>query len=314
MAAARPALIGVDWGTTSLRAYLIAHDGAILDRSEAAAGILSVEDGRFAETLAASVGPWRAGATVPPILLSGMIGSRQGWREAPYVATPATGVSLARGLLAVPAGTLGTVHIVPGVEARDSSGDPDVMRGEETQILGALALQGGMSRRLVLPGTHSKWVTIENGAITAFTTYMTGELYAALKGHTILGRMMTDGPPSERGFLAGIAAARAAQGSTSLIARLFKVRTLGLFGRIAPEDAADYLSGLLIAEELLDARPADPVTAIGSQALVGRYQLAAKTLGITVVAAPPDCAAAGQFTIARAASLITTAAAPPPRG
>jgi 2-dehydro-3-deoxygalactonokinase len=137
------ALIGLDWGTTSLRAYRIAAGGAVLERREAARGILSVAGGAFAEALAEVADDWLAAEPRAPVLASGMIGSRQGWREVPYADCPAGAAELARGLAEVvgPGGC--TVRLVPGLQARDAGGVPDVMRGEETQILGELAARAG---------------------------------------------------------------------------------------------------------------------------------------------------------------------------
>jgi 2-dehydro-3-deoxygalactonokinase len=137
--------------------------------------------------------------------MSGMIGSRQGWVEAPYVACPAGLEEVAAGLVRTPfAGA--DVSIVPGMESA-SGGMRDVMRGEETQVFGALAGLGLPGGRFVLPGTHSKWLLAEGGRIRSFSTYMTGEIYAACKGHTILGRLMQDGPFSASAFQRGVTAA-----------------------------------------------------------------------------------------------------------
>ena len=136
------ALIGLDWGTSSLRAYRIAGNGRVLERREAPRGILAVQDGAFAEALAEAAGDWLEAEPDLPVLASGMIGSRQGWREAPYTECPAGAPELARGLVEVegPAGR--PVRIAPGLLTRDADGVPDVMRGEETQILGELGARG----------------------------------------------------------------------------------------------------------------------------------------------------------------------------
>jgi 2-dehydro-3-deoxygalactonokinase len=230
------ALIGLDWGTTSLRAYRIAAGGAVLERREAARGILSVAGGAFAEALAEVAGDWLAAEPGLPVLASGMIGSRQGWREVPYADCPA-------GAPSSPAARRGggpgdrTVRIAPGLLARDAGGVPDVMRGEETQILGELAASGASSGRFVLPGTHSKWAAAEAGRILSFATYMTGEVFDVLRRHSILGRLMRDdgAPHDPDAFRLGLDRARApepggttAAGGGRLLHDLFGARTLGL--------------------------------------------------------------------------------------
>ncbi|MCC7276080.1 MAG: 2-dehydro-3-deoxygalactonokinase, partial [Alphaproteobacteria bacterium] len=188
-ALASPALISVDWGTTSLRAYLLSAAGDVIAASESAQGIMALAGGAFAAALRAVCAGWIAGHGPLPAILSGMIGSRQGWVEAPYVSCPATLQALGDALVALEVPGFGAVRLVPGVTRRDAAGLPDVMRGEECQIFGAVALLGAASGRFLLPGTHSKLVDVEDGRIVAFRTFMTGEVFAALRGHTILGRM-----------------------------------------------------------------------------------------------------------------------------
>lgn len=302
----RPALISVDWGTSSLRAYLVTAQGSVLGRIETADGILSVTGAAFEATLEAALAPWTRDHGRLPAIMSGMIGSRQGWIEADYLRCPAGIAEITARLAMVPNGAGRTIALVPGLDTLDADGLPDVMRGEETQILGALALAGRREGRFVLPGTHSKWATAHDGAIAAFRTYMTGEVYGALKDHTILGRTMSAEHGSGEGFAAGLAAARRGAGGSSLLARLFSVRTLGLAGLLAPAEAADYLSGLLIGEELLDAAGdlASAAIVIANAGLTRRYVAAGAALGLALEPAPADCVVAGQLAIARAARLI----------
>jgi 2-dehydro-3-deoxygalactonokinase len=194
-----PALIGVDWGTSAFRAVLLDAAGNILDRRSGPHGIMTVTDGDFARVLSTQIGEWLNRARVP-VIMSGMIGSRQGWMEAPYVSAPAGLADLAAALLPVPLDAA-DVRIVPGVAVAATS-MRDVMRGEETQIFGALATSGATDGRFVLPGTHSKWVAVEGGRIAAFSTYMTGEIFAACRKHTILGRLMEEGGSSPGAFCA----------------------------------------------------------------------------------------------------------------
>jgi 2-dehydro-3-deoxygalactonokinase len=297
------ALIGIDWGTSNFRAFLLDGAGAILDRRSGAYGILAVKDGDFASVLAQQIGGWLAAKRVP-VLMSGMIGSRQGWLEAPYVTAPAGIADLAAALVPLP--FYGAdLRIVAGTEAATAS-MRDVMRGEEVQVFGALQKLGAEEGRFLLPGTHSKWVHVEGGRITAFSTYMTGELYAAARDHTILGRLMREGGEDPAIFARGVREGARPGGPGSLLHRLFGVRTAGLFGDIDPAGLSDYLSGLLIGAEIADAGPREsrPVVIIASDTLAARYQVAATELGLASEIVSPDCAAHGYLAIARLAGLL----------
>lgn len=291
-------MIVVDWGTTSFRAYRISPDGAVLDRRASPRGIMHVEGGRFADTLRAETGDWlKAGET--RVLLSGMIGSRQGWKEAPYVRCPAGAAELSAGLVDVPFDGA-QVKLIPGMSGVDASGVAEVMRGEETQIVGALAAMNG-NGLACLPGTHSKWVRIANGRIVRFTSHMTGEAFSALREHTILGRMMKNGAPNEaafnKAFLAGVARAGEPGG---LLHHLFGVRTLALTGTLAETDGAHYLSGILIGHELraeLGSASGQTVHLIGAAELVALYARAIAACGATTISHDADAAVRGLITI-----------------
>jgi 2-dehydro-3-deoxygalactonokinase len=299
---ARPCLIGVDWGTTACRAYLIAPDG--VSAQAAGAGILGIADQAFAAALAAMIAPWREAHGALPILLSGMIGSRQGWREVPYLACPAGTPDLAAALGRIDDAALGAVHVVPGLTVTHGE-MPDVMRGEETQVIGALAGGAGL---FVLPGTHSKWVEVADGRITSFRTFMTGEVYGALKEHTILGRLMQpQSAVDSQAFSRGVAEGAAQESGGALLHRLFAARTYGLFDRVPAAGLADYLSGLLIGAEIAEATraiPDRPITILGSAALAERYVAAFALLGRAAAFGPPDCAATGHYRLAQAAGLV----------
>lgn len=262
-------MIGVDWGTSSFRAYRMGPNGQVLDKASAHSGIMFVENGRFADVLRRTIQPWVNGGE-RRVLLSGMIGSRQGWVEAPYTNCPAGAADLASATIPVTYDGA-EVRIIPGVTSEES-GVPEVMRGEETQIIGALA-EFGDSGVACMPGSHSKWVRIEGGRITGFSTYMTGESFAALSGHTILGRMMkVDAPADPDALRQGLARSGDAGG---LLRHLFGVRTLGLFGRLSETSAASYLSGLLLGHEVRAALAAHDnagsVVLIGDPKLCGLY-------------------------------------------
>jgi 2-dehydro-3-deoxygalactonokinase len=269
-------MIGVDWGTTSFRAFRIARDGTIRDRRTALRGLLNVPDNRFADTLREEVGPWLA-AGEDHVLLSGMIGSRQGWMEAPYLPCPAGAAEVGAGLMAIEF-DWGQVKLVPGLSATDEAGVAEVMRGEETQVFGVLeAMAGG--GLACLPGTHSKWVRVEDRRIVGFTTHMTGEAFGALRGHTILGRMMREGPTDGAPFDAGV---RRAGEPGGLLHHIFGARSQVLAGELAETDAAAYLSGILIGHEVraaLAGRHGEVVHVIGAPELTMLYARAISAQG-----------------------------------
>jgi 2-dehydro-3-deoxygalactonokinase len=269
-------MIGVDWGTTSFRAFRIARDGTIRDRRTALRGLLNVPDNRFADTLREEVGPWLA-AGEDHVLLSGMIGSRQGWMEAPYLPCPAGAADLAAGLVAIEF-DWGQVRLVPGLSGEDEAGVAEVMRGEETQVCGVLEAMGG-GGLACLPGTHSKWVKVEGGRITGFTTHMTGEAFAALRGYTILGRMMREGPADGASFDAGVQRSGDPGG---LLHHIFGARSQVLAGRLAESESAAYLSGILIGHEVraaLAERRGEVVHVIGAPELTMLYARAISAHG-----------------------------------
>lgn len=294
MAAAEAKVVCVDWGTSSFRAYLATTDGAIIDRVESPRGILTIDRLEHEQVLAQHIGKWLAGSPRPPILMCGMIGARQGWVEAPYAACPAGLPEIAAAIIAIPTQAMGAVGLTPGLCFVERGGAPDVIRGEETQILGALAATGRADGLFVLPGTHCKWARVQDGRVVSFATYMTGEIFAALKDHTILGRLMNAPPQDGPGFGDGVAAAARLEAPGDLLHAAFMTRTLGLFDRLAPAHAADYLSGLLIGAELMSAaRDGEEALVIGSPALTARYCAAGAMLSIPLAPAPSDCALRG---------------------
>ncbi len=302
----RTALIGVDWGTSTLRAYRLDAEGDILESVQEDKGILQVEGDAFAETLEAAIGAWRGDET--PVILSGMIGSRQGWLEVPYLDVPASLDDIANALVGHPNDP--TIYFVPGL-AQDTAGQaPDVMRGEETQIVGAILDSKGR-HLLIMPGTHSKWVLVDNGQVTWFATFMTGELFSVLKDHSILGRLMAkdEGHVDDSGFKRGLLAAGSLPGG--LLQRLFTVRTLGLFKHLPEYGIEDYLSGLLIGSEINEAlsniddpRSKLSITVIGASSLTKRYLDAIAHVGLVAKIADDRAAARGHFLISQKAKLF----------
>lgn len=266
-------LVAVDWGTSSLRAARMAADGEVLDERSSPRGILTVPADGFPAVLQETCGDWQQGGSL--CLVSGMAGSRQGWREAPYCACPAGFAEVARSLAWIEPDR---IALVPGLSC-ETQGVPDVMRGEEVQVFGAMALLGRNGGSFVLPGTHSKWVQVRDGRIVSFATFMTGEVYALLRQHSILARTLpaADGALDAEAFTRGV---RYAQEAGSLLRSAISVRALALFDRMPQAALASYLSGLAIGEELRVApRPGEDVVLVGSPALTSRYALALRTLG-----------------------------------
>jgi 2-dehydro-3-deoxygalactonokinase len=301
--ASEPALIGIDWGTSSLRAFLIGAGGEVLEHVSKPLGIMHVKDGDFEGSFKDLIGPWQQAPGLP-IIASGMITSRNGWVETPYVSLPSGVQQLADALVTHKTSEGTTVTFVTGMAA-DHNGAPDVMRGEETQIIGASAL--GMSDCVfVMPGTHSKWITVRSNQIEDYSTFMTGEVFAALSKHTILGTLMEEAPFQEGAFRKGCAAGLA-EGS-NLLHDLFGVRTLPLFDKITGTMVKDYLSGLLIGAEVKGADVAQikgPVTIIGCDGLADRYEIALGIAGLKTNRAPDDIVAKGHFMIAQAAGILS---------
>jgi len=306
-------LLALDCGTSVLRAYLLGEGGAVLEERREPWGIMHLPEGGFIGALQAIAGDWRAATPGLGVIACGMVGSAQGWFEAPYVPCPAGRDALVSGLLARDAAPGLRIHIVPGV-TRD--GDrPDVMRGEETQVVGVLARAPELAAqaRLVIPGTHSKWVQVRDGRILDLHTYMTGELFALLREHSILGRPARTaiaGPEEAAGqaFERGVAAVRERPG-TGATELLFSTRTLVLKGQLKAIDSLEYLSGLLVGEELRCALagPAppngSPLVLVGDAALCQRYLRAIALFGLDAMPPIEGASPAGLWQLAHQAGL-----------
>ena len=269
-------LIAIDWGTSSLRGALLDGKGHLLEERSHPRGILTVPAGGFPALFEELFGDWMR-PTGSFCLISGMAGSKQGWLEAPYCPCPSGRVEVGNAIVEIEPGR---IAIVPGMSDMHD-GVPDVMRGEEVQIFGAMSLVGLSDGLFVLPGTHNKWVTVKRGRVSGFRTFMTGEFYALLSQHSILARTLdAQAPLDEVAFLEGVTQADNGQG---LLHNAFGARTLSLFERMSPGELASYLSGLLIGEELR-TQPLhtvrDEVVLIGAPALTARYALALQAAGI----------------------------------
>jgi 2-dehydro-3-deoxygalactonokinase len=289
-------MIAIDWGTTSFRAYRLSAEGDVLETRQAPRGILAVAAGGFAKVLEEQAGDWIA-AGGAPVVMSGMVGSRQGWVEVPYVQCPVGFNQIRASLKEVALNGNGKAWIVPGLSCIDAAGVPDVMRGEETQVLGALEDLPGDSGLVCLPGTHSKWVSVREAKIVSFTTHFTGEAFSLLQQHSLLGRMMEPGTKDETAFAEGIERSGEDGG---LLHHLFGVRTRGLFGELAAPAAASYLSGILIGHELRSAASgAQAVHFLGEPELVALYARACRYLGRESRILDPLAAARGLFALGR---------------
>ena len=303
-----PVLIAIDWGSSSFRAYLMAPNGEILDEVASGDGIGSVAAGAYPATLKRLIGRWLEAHPSLPVVASGMVGSRHGWREAAYVKCPAGPREVATQLTPVEADGR-RVHLAAGLSYVDEAAQPDVMRGEETEIFG-VADSG--ARLIVLPGSHSKWAKVNGDRVVAFKTFVTGELFAALRDHTVAGAFARAAPAKSPGeaFALGVrggAAAVACEGKSGVIGLLFGARSLPLTGGLAEDDAGEYLSGLLIGAEIGEARrffPGEEPHVAGAEALVARYLAAFEALGVSARAAPRRAAARGLFRIARDGGLL----------
>lgn len=315
-----PVLIGLDWGTSSVRAFLMDAGGEVIDQRADAHGLQNLSEAGaagFDRAFIGLCGEWLDRWPGLPVVAGGMIGSAQGWVEAPYVACPADIGLLAERASVAGSSTGTTIRIAPGVMFDPPGADPDVMRGEEIQISGALAEHPELAGRacIVLPGTHSKWAQVDGGRITRFATYMTGELFAVLCRHSILGRLMTKTPAgsgaeeADAAFAAGVRAA-ASSGPGDLPHQLFATRTLGLTRRMPHEVLGDYLSGLLIGHELVSGLAGlrgavdVPLALVGEGALCRRYQHALAALGIPPAIQLGNTAPRGLFLLALASGMI----------
>jgi 2-dehydro-3-deoxygalactonokinase len=292
----KPVLLACDWGTTNLRAWTLDEAGAVVADRDFPLGVSRLAPGEAASRFEREVRPGLDAAGLPAILC-GMVGSNLGWATVPYADCPAGLGDLAASLAAVADG----VRIVPGLRCEGLAGAPDVMRGEETQVLGWLAQNPDRrtGRHLVChPGTHAKWVLVEDGRIGRFVTAMTGELFAVLGQHSLL---KSDAPADDdAAFDEGLAAAGSGD---ALAARLFTARARVVGGRAEPESTPSYLSGLLIGAEvasvpgLLGETPKQ-VALLGDAALCGRYRRALERIGAAVETFDGEAAAiAGLFAL-----------------
>ena len=304
-------MIAVDWGSSSLRTFRLDDRGKIMEQRRSDLGVLTCQ-GQFERVLQQQIVGWND----PLIVLACMISSRQGWVEVPYVECPVTMGVIAAGMMNVEAPGLPNrrVWIVPGLICRTVAANAtDVLRGEETQLCALMAHADSMRRIVCLPGTHSKWAIVEGGRIESFFTVMTGEVFDLLRKRSLLASLMTESlePLDREAFRQGMAQAQKTGG---VLHHLFSVRTAGLTNTLKPAQLASYLSGLLIAHELLDLPWAEEVRGqsvhlIGNPALLESYRLALLELGTAVEIHPETLAAHGAHALAQHRGLLHPCAA-----
>lgn len=283
--------IAVDWGTTNLRAWAMGRDG-VQDHAASEDGMARLDRDGFEPALLRLVGPWLQAGQVTEVIACGMVGSRQGWQEAPYRAVPCVPLDGA-GTVAVPTRDARiSVRLVPGLK---QAAPADVMRGEETQVAGVLALNRGFDGVICLPGTHSKWTHVSAGEVVSFQTFMTGEMFALMSQGSVLRHGMATGGWDEAAFDSAVADALSRP--ERLGAKLFAIRAEGLIAGLTSAAARARLSGLLIGVELAAARPywlGQAVTIVGSEGLAALYARALRSQGVQPrVVAGTDAVLAG---------------------
>lgn len=290
----------IDWGSTAFRAYLVDETGKLVDKKVSDRGVFSFEGPVFEEKgfeafLAQTCGDWLTDHR--KIVMAGMIGSRNGWQEAPYLPCPVDLSALSQGLMPVDNNLGLDIRIAPGVNQVLQDRHADVMRGEEIQIFGALAKLGLTDGLVCLPGTHSKWAWVDDStgclAIHSFNTFMTGELFALLNQHSSLAGLLDKqkgAPLNERAFIDGL---ESAQQPGGLLNRLFAPRANVLSGILAPDKAYTFLSGLLIGSEFAGALAlgeAREVVFVGNETLLSLYAIAAEHFGVGFTAVDAESA------------------------
>ena len=273
--------VGINWGSTNFRAFLISSEGKAIDHYSAPAGVVALDRDGMATMMDDLVSRW-PGAR--PVYASGMIGSNVGWIEVPYVQAPAGRADLARGAVPTQIGKV-PVYIVPGVTCRRSfDGEPDILRGEEIELLGLAALHV-MDGWVAFPGTHTKWVRLENGRLLDFFTSMSGEIFDRLIAKGLLASIVVGEATEGDAFLAGVNAGRARRLGVGTL--LFGARAQVVRGLLAKPDAASYIRGLLIGSEIADALAIYPrlvnelIPMVGNGPLCRLYASALRTVGVS---------------------------------
>ncbi len=276
------ALIAVDWGTSRCRAMLLDRDGALIAETESADGIGPLGGQGHEDAFERLTAGWPR----VPVLMAGMVGSRQGWREAAYVPVPATSADLASGLRRFEGSDQRPLAIVPGLVLRSDARDGDVIRGEETQLVGLMEEEPDFAGIAILPGTHSKWAAVGGGTIRDFQTFMTGEMFELLARKSFLRHSVSeqaDDLAASPHF--ALAVRRSVVEGLPFLGAIFSVRVRQLLDGVSGDDNLAYLSGLVIGGEIAAAREAglleagQPIRIIGSRSLARAYQAAFAVAG-----------------------------------
>ncbi len=312
-------LIALDWGTSSFRAYRLGENAEVLEKRPLPWGIMNLPDtpgdlspkSGFNKAFEEACGDWLNAEPDTPVIAAGMVGSAQGWKEAAYLDVPLSAKDIGKQLTSVTTARGKTLYIIPGMLERSAL--PNVIRGEETQVIGMLDDGETADEILIgLPGTHSKWVYVQpkTQRITHFDTFMTGEVFSALSKHTILGRTMQhDGEPNDAAFLRGASVAGSAEGRAGILSNMFSSRTLGLVGELNGAEQAEYLSGLLIGHEIAAIRHKTdiktPIILIGNDKLCQRYVQTLALYGLDNVRISAQATERGLWKLAQQAHLIS---------
>lgn len=270
--------IGVDWGSSSFRAYRYDHQCQLIDKLESSTGIKHVAEGAFEQTLFALIGHWLKPGDM--VLLSGMITSRNGWIETPYVSTPAAPSSLVAHCVTREVRKI-NLYFLPGLSQIQPR--PDVLRGEELQLFGAT--QTMENALVVMPGTHSKWAQLRLGEVIAFQTIVTGELFDVLLNNTLVGQLANEKRLYTETFKDGV---KRGFESDKIISELFQCRASVLLGELTEHEVHSYLSGLLIGNEIREGltntqNDLENIVLVGSDTLCERYQSAFESLDIKAI-------------------------------
>jgi 2-dehydro-3-deoxygalactonokinase len=309
----KPCLIALDWGSTRFRGWLLDSTGIEIDSIDEEFGILNIDDSQYINVFDQLLGSWIKEHGSIPVIASGMIGSRQGWMEVPYLDCPTGTEQLARNLtyLTINSKIISnplSMAIVPGIQIFEN-GIPDVMRGEETQVAGLVWSKHKVGL-CILPGTHSKWVFINKGMIENFTTFMTGEIFALMAKHSIINRLMDGKSFNRDDFIIGCK--QSLNSSYGFLKETFSARTMGLFEKVKPKGIHSYLSGIIIGNEIKDGiniyyknlrNKEETIILNGEKSLCNLYKIAFEIAGVKVKLEKYNLATKGLFQIAQTAFL-----------
>ena len=309
----KQSLIALDWGSTRFRGWLIDPNGIEIDKIDKEFGILKINHSQYLDVFEKELGSWIKQHGSIPIIAAGMIGSRHGWMETPYLNCPTGLEQLAQNLsyLKINSKLINSplsMAIVPGIQYFEN-GIPDVMRGEETQIAG-LELSQQQVDLCILPGTHSKWVFTNKGKIESFTTFMTGEIFSIIQKNSILNRLMVGNSFNKDEFITGCN--QSLNSSFGFLKEVFSARTMAIFDKVNPKGIHSYLSGIVIGNEIKDGLEnyykntsfkENAIVLNGEYSLCSLYRLAFETAGVKVKLEEKNLVAKGLFQIAQKAFL-----------